>query len=475
MNVIKYLEKNVEKHPTKISIIYKDQQLTFQELYDKISIFSSTLGFLKSDVVSLISENSINFVIAYLGILKAGKVAHISHPEITEKKLQEQLESANSGAIICSKIVKEKISRFDIKIQVMEIEELQKKTDTVITNQNKIAYIIYTSGTTSIPKGVPISHEMIDFTTNNITKILEYTEHDIDVLPLPLHHSFGLGCLHTSLLSGSTLVLLDNANNLELILDSIKKYNATTLAAIPATLTKFLSNEKTELKNYFKNIRLIITNSTSIPRNTVLEFKKKLENGKLATYYGLTEASRSTFMIFEKDNGRENSVGKKAPGVEIKIINEEKDESEIGEIWIKGKNVIKKYWNNENADENIVDGWIKTGDAGYLDAEQYLFLVGRNDDIINVGGEKILPQEVESVIREIPGVAEVVIFGIKHEVYGQIIKANIVKTKNSDLDKTDILKYCINNLERFKIPSKIEFVEDIPKTDYGKVKRFILK
>ena len=341
--------------------------------------------------------------------------------------------------------------------------------------ENEIAYIIYTSGTTALPKGVPITHEMIDFTTKNIANILKDSDQDTDILPLPLHHSFGLGCLHVSLFVGSTLVLLENASNLEKILESIRKNNATTLAAIPATLTKFLSKEKSMIEDNFKNLRLIITNSTAIPKNTVLEFKKILKNGKLATYYGLTEASRSTFMIFEKDNGRECSVGKKAPGVELKIVNEENDESKIGEIWIKGNNVIKKYWNNQDADKKIVDEWIKTGDAGYLDDDQYLFLVGRNDDIINVGGEKVLPQEVEDIIKEIPGIEEVVIFGIEHEVYGQIIKANIVKSKNSEIDKMKILSYCIQKLERYKVPSKVEFVETIPKTDYGKVKRFSLK
>ena len=220
---------------------------------------------------------------------------------------------------------------------------------------------------------------------------------------------------------------------------------------------------------------MIITNSTSIPKTTVQNFNDILKNGHLSTYYGLTEASRSTFMIFEKNNGREESVGKIAPNVKVKIVNEEQNNLKIGEIWIKGNNVIKKYWDNLKADKKLLDGWLQTGDMGYFDEQGYLFLKGRNDEIINIGGEKVIPIEIEQVVKELLGIEDAVAFGIDHEIFGQVIKLNVVKTKDSNLDKTQILSHCIKNLEKFKIPSKIDFVEMIPKTDYGKVKRFMLK
>jgi len=316
---------------------------------------------------------------------------------------------------------------------------------------------------------------MIEFTTKNIVDVLGYSNSDIDLLPLPLHHSFGLGCVHTSLYIGSTLVLLNNSSDLQQILESLKKFNITTLAAIPATLTKLLKFDRSILEDSFSNLRLIITNSTSIPKKTVQNFKEILKEGHLATYYGLTEASRSTFMIFDKNNGREESVGKIAPQVEIKIVNEDQNDSKIGEIWIKGNNVIKKYWDNVEADKNLVDGWLQTGDTGFFDEQRYLFLKGRNDEIINVGGEKVIPLEIEEVVKDLSDIEDVAAFGIDHEIFGQVIKLNVVKTKESNLDKSQILSHCIKNLEKFKIPSKIDFVEKLPKTDYGKVKRFMLK
>ena len=479
MNLIDFLKKNVENHGDKIAVIDNEKEITFIELYEKVEKFSNNIKILNQEkIISLISENSISFIIAYLGIINSGKIVHLISPEISEINLFNQLKSSKSKNIICNQLMKKKILNFNsIKTTIFDIEEILLKHNNkeIESSLNKFAYLIYTSGTTAEPKGVTVSHLMIEFTTKNIVKVLGYSNSDTDLLPLPLNHSFGLGCIHTSLYVGSTLVLLKNASNLEEILESLKKYKITTLAAVPATLTKILNFKNKELEDYFSEIRLIITNSTAIPKKTVIQFKEILKKGNLATYYGLTEASRSTFMVFDKNNQREESVGKCSPNVEIKIVNKEENNLKLGDIFIKGENVIKKYWNNVEADKNIFENWLKTGDTGYFDNEGYLFLKGRSDEIINVGGEKVMPIEIEQTIKNIPGVEDAVAFGVEHEIFGQTIKLNIIKSKNSDIDKAQILSYCIKNLERFKIPSKIDFVEKIPKTDYGKVKRFMLK
>ena len=479
MNLIDFLRKSVENYGDKVAIIENDKKITFYQLHEEVKKFSNNLDVLnQEEIISLISENSISFIIAYLGIINSGKIVHLISPDISEINLFNQLKSSKSKNIICNQLTKNKISNFNsIKATIFDIEEIlfKKNNKKIKFDTNEHAYLIYTSGTTSEPKGVIISHSMIEFTTKNIVKVLDYSNSDTDLLPLPLNHSFGLGCLHTSLYVGSTLVLLKNASNLEEILESLKKYKITTLAAIPATLTKILNFENEKIEDYFSQIRLIITNSTAIPKKTVIQFKEILKKGNLATYYGLTEASRSTFMIFDKNNHREESVGKCSPNVEIKIVNKEKNNLKLGDIYIKGENVIKKYWNNIEANKNIFENWLKTGDTGYFDEEGYLFLNGRSDEIINVGGEKVTPNEIEQTIKNIPGIDDVVAFGIKHEIFGQTIKLNVIKSKNSDIDKAQILSYCMKNLEKFKIPSKIDFVKNIPKTDYGKVKRFMLK
>jgi long-chain acyl-CoA synthetase len=177
-------------------------------------------------------------------------------------------------------------------------------------------------------------------------------------------------------------------------------------------------------------------------------------------------------MLFD-DERKFDSVGIAPDQIEIKINNEK--DSEKGEIWIKGLNVIKNYWNNLDADQNFVNGWLKTGDLGRLDEDGYLYILGRMDEIINIAGEKVLPQEVEEVVKVLSDIEEVVAIPMKHELFGNTLKLFVKTTDKSKITKTEILSFCIRNLERYKVPSKIEFVEDFPRTQYGKIKRFMLK
>jgi long-chain acyl-CoA synthetase len=240
---------------------------------------------------------------------------------------------------------------------------------------------------------------------------------------------------------------------------------------VPATLIKLLKFHKNQIQNELKDLRLLITNSTFIPPEIVSQYKKILKNGNLATYYGLTEASRSTFMIFENHLNNNTSVGKPAPNVEIKIENKYND---IGEIWIKGSNVIKEYWNSSVDNQNFIDDWIKTGDLGYFDKDGFLYLSGRLDDVVNIGGEKVFPEYVEKIIKQNNDIEDVVIIGQKHNVLGHTLKAFVKLNPQSTLKKSDILSFCLKNLEKHMVPLKIELVDEFPVTDYGKIKRFLL-
>ena len=470
-----FLENSSRNFPKKNALIYKNTKYTYEELQNEVKKKSQFFNkFKKKSVISLFFENSPEFIISYLGILKSGCIAHIIPPNISTDNLREQIVSTNPVSIISSHELFSKLSIIENqKIEIIEYPEVKSNsTEERKANSSDYAYLIYTSGTTSKPKGVPITHQNSVFTTNNIVKILNYNNSDVDILPLPLSHSFGLGCLHTSICIGSTLILHKNMVNTSEIFSSMNEYSATTFAAIPTSLTKLTKYQLSEVSDVFKNLRLIMTNSTSIPSNTIKEYKKILEHGIIATYYGLTEASRSTFMIFD-DERKFNSVGIPPNQIEIKIDN--KINSEPGEIWIKGPNVIQKYWNNTEADSSITDGWLRTGDLGKLDENGYLYLLGRLDDVINIGGEKLLPQDVESIVKVLSDVEEAIAIPMKHEVFGNTIKLLIKKTNDSEITKTEILSYCIKNLERYKVPTKIEFVDDFPKTSYGKIKRFMLK
>ena len=475
MNTIAdFLKNSYRAYPDKIAIIDNNSKLTYSELNQGVNDFSSFLNkFPKNSVISLLFDNTHEFVISYLGTINSGCIAHLMPTGISQKNLMDQISSAKPKLVLSSENHFSKIAEIESKsIEKLRFSEVRKTNyEERKPNPTDYAYLIYTSGTTSSPKGVPITHSNCVFTTKNIVKTLQYSSNDIDILPLPLSHSFGLGCLHTSLYVGSTLVL-HQSMDIPQILNSIKKHNASTLAAVPPTLSKIVSNNLEDVLNSLSKLRLIITNSMFFPPETIQKLKKILNDGKVATYYGLTEASRSTFMIFDS-NEKIESVGKPSDGISLKLVSNN-DKSSIGEIWIKGKNVIERYWNEEYK-ENFTDGWLKTGDLGRVDDDGYLYILGRVDELINISGEKVYPQEIERAVKVLSGIDDAVAVPMKHEVFGEVVKLFVKKSIKPDVSKTDILTHCIKNLERFKVPAKIEFVEDFPRTNYGKIKRFMLK
>jgi len=472
-NLIDVVEEHSKNNPKKIAIITKNNTLTYEELSKQSFLFKNSLNDISRDsVISLMFDNSIDFVVSYVGTLKAGLTAHILSSDISQKNLLFQINSSRSKLLVVDNSKFNELQNKKLPIKIKKFNEMISESKFTSKTSNNFAHLLYTSGTTSEPKGVAITQSNLIFTVKNIVSVLNCNSSDISLSPLPLHHSFGLGCLNTSLYLGGQFILLENASNLDDILDTIKKFKVSIFCAVPATLIKLLKFHKKKIQNEFKFLRLIITNSTSIPPETVSEYKTILQNGYLATYYGLTEASRSTFMIFERGINKDTSVGKPAPGVKIKIENKNHG---VGEIWIKGPNVIKQYWDCIHTEQIFVNGWIKTGDLGYFDEEGFLYLSGRLDDVINVGGEKVFPEYVEKIMKKIHDVEEVVVVGQNHTVFGQTVKAFVKLNTQSTLKKSDILSFCLNNLEKHMVPVKIEFVDEFPLTDYGKIKRFLLQ
>jgi long-chain acyl-CoA synthetase len=473
-NISDYLQKHKQDNPNKIFLKTEKDCLTYEETYNKVERVCSTLNqFPEKSVISIMFDNSIEFVLSYLAIIKSGRIVHIMSPSISKDNFLKQIESCDPIIILTLNKFKKEFDNIKNNIEFIDFEELEKQNIISKKNQiSEIASLLYTSGTTSSPKGVQIKNSNIIFTTNNISNVLDYNNSDIDVIPLSLSHSFGLGCLHTSLYVGSTLILHKNSMNILDILNSIKENNATTFAAVPATLTSLVNNFPEKFAEKCNGLRLIITNSTKISKGTIQKILQLLPNTKLATYYGLTEASRSTFMIFNDSKNRDESVGKAAPGVEIKIVKDE-NKSKSGEIWIKGKNVIENYWNSEFS-EKFDNGWLKTGDLGFLD-DGFLYLTGRKDYVINVGGEKVNPEEIENIVKMMDSIDDAVAIGIEHQLFGQVIKLLIKTSNNVKIDSKSIITHCKKNLERYKIPTEIEFVRDFPRNEHGKIIRLMIK
>ena len=432
--VYEFLELSAKKYPDKIAITDDTASITYNELLKKSKFVSNSIrDVIKcGQSVSLLSENSISFIIAYFGILMAGGIVHIVPPNSSDKQLQFQIEKVKPVIIVCSETLVDKITRNQYKHIL--ISELINNSSKINHNDihdkfNEVSSIIFTSGTTGIPKGVKLKHENIIFVTNNIIKIIGVRSDDVEINPLQLSHSFGLGCLHTTIAQGATSIIFRNSINLKEIIDAVTINKATGFVGVPATFQKILLNYKQEFKEAGKNFHYLLTNSAPMPKDDIQEIIKLFPLTNFFTYYGLTEASRSTFLLFNNDIRKIESVGKPAPNVEIKIITNNGDTSNehaIGEVLIKGPNVIDEYWVDTVKEPKIKNGWLATGDLGFFDNDGYLYLKGRKDDIINVAGEKVSPTEIELVIKQLDKIQDVGVIGVPDKTFGEIPVAFIV-------------------------------------------------
>lgn len=479
-SIFEFLDESALNYPKKTAVIFENTKYSYSELLKKSELLSNILqnGIDKKNVVSILTENSIEFIISYFAVLKSGLVAHIMPPTISDTNLISQVKETNSKLILTTNNFNNKVKRTDLNQSSLYVDHKSLEKHNDVFNGNRfydVSSIIFTSGTTSTPKGVKLQHKNILTSTSNIIDILGIKNDNIEINSLSLSHSFGLGCLHSNMMVGATSLIFKNTINIEEILKSGKNYLATGLVGVPNTFYRIL-DYYSELLSSMNTLKYLLTNTAPMKKEKILQTINLLPSSKFYTYYGLTEASRSTFLFFNENLDKIESVGKPPKNVEIKIVDENNhilSNNQIGEIFIKGDHVISNYWNNPEADKQLENGWLKTGDVGYLDTDGFLFLKSRKDDLINVSGEKFSPEEVENTINQINGVIESAVIGIPDSDFGQLPIAFVVA--NLELDSKDIILYCSQRLERFKIPRKIVFLKSIPKTDSGKIKRTMLK
>ena len=403
---------------------------------------------------------------------------------ITEKNTSESLllaaKEAAVNVLYLDDITGEII--FDGRVDAESCEPQQDKYAMMAENfsDNDIALILHTSGTTTRPKMVPLTHKNLIASAHNISQTLNLESVDKCLNIMPLFHIHGLvaGLLAVLYQSGTSIIPNSGFNALSFFkwLDETKP---SWYTAVPTMHQIILSRADRNKEIIDSNpLRFIRSSSASLPKSVMKNLEKTFNTAVIESY-GMTEAAHQmTSNPLPPLIRKSGSVGIPA-GPEVKIMSNKtilgKDKKEIrGQIIIKGKNVTQGYLNNEAANsENYFNGWFLTGDEGYFDKDGYLIISGRLKEIINRGGEKISPLEVDEVLTRHEHVLQVVTFSIPHLKLGEDIAAVVVLKKdiNSNIDEKDLKNFCKNKLADFKIPNKIIFLEEIPKGATGKIQR----
>jgi acyl-CoA synthetase (AMP-forming)/AMP-acid ligase II len=343
--------------------------------------------------------------------------------------------------------------------------------------EGELASIIYTSGTTGNPKGVMLSHGNLRANAHAIIRSLDLGERDHTLCVLPFYFSYGNSVLHSHLLCGARLTLEDNSAFPRLMLQHMQDGRVSGFAGVPSTYALLLGRHRLEDFD-LSHLRYVTQAGGPMPRALLEELRKRLPNVRVFVMYGQTEATaRLTCLPPEDLDRKAGSVGVPIDGVEIEVRKRGRSlpPDSVGEIFVRGPNVMLGYWNDAAATADVLhDGWLRTRDLGYLDGDGYLYLVGRTTDMIKIGAFRVSPQEIEEVIAALEGVEEVAVVAMPDDTLGQVAKAFVVPRPGAELSVIGVKAYCRANLASYKVPKAVEFAETLPRTSSGKVQRFKL-
>jgi len=346
-----------------------------------------------------------------------------------------------------------------------------------IDSQSELGLIVYTSGTTGKPKGAMLTFANLQFAINTYPKRLEITEKDSLLAVLPLCHLYGLlVVLLGTIVQTASMVVLKEFDPVK-VLDLIEKESITATPMVP-TMYQFISLELEKAPRKLPSLRLGMCGGAAIPP----ELHKKVEQQlgvQILEGWSLTEASViSTLNPIGKP--KYGSVGPTFPGIDIGAFNDKGErlpagEENVGELCMQGPNVMAGYYGNKAAtDESIIDGWLHTGDLGYLDQDGYVFVVGRSKEMIIRGGMNIYPREIEAVILRMPEVKEVAVLGVPCQFMGERVKACVVLREGKELSEEAVKEFCGKVMAEYKVPRIVQFLDAIPKNSTGKALKRLL-
>jgi long-chain acyl-CoA synthetase len=486
------LSKSAENFGEKAAIVWNDKEYSFKDLDSMSNKFAHALlekGLTKGDRVCIFMQNSPEFIVSHFGIIKAGCITVPLNVMYRKRELVHMVNDSGATVMVTSEgnlpyvleVRNDLKSLREIIVTSSNVPEgclsfyrllengVDKPTD-VRNADDDVAVICYTSGTTGSAKGAMITHSNFISNISTLSQLWELTDRDKLMMALPMFHVHGLGiAVHGMVYCGYTMVLLERFDAKK-VMEGIDKYKCTVFMGVPTMYIKLL--ELDDCKYDLSSMRLWTVGSAPMPVDAMEKFKERY-GFELLERYGMTETAVVIASNPLKGKRKPGSVGLPIPGVEVKIVDDEDNPlpvNEVGEIVVRGPNIMKGYWNRpQETEEAFRNGWFHTGDLGKIDEEGYLHIVGRKKEMIISGGFKVFPREVEEVLHTHPKVKEVAVVGIPDPVRGESVKAYIVLKDGTTATEKELDEYCRSNLAAFKVPRIYEFVSSIPRTPSGKI------
>jgi long-chain acyl-CoA synthetase len=515
------------QRPNHTAVIFKGARLSYGELERLSDVFGNALiaqGVKKGDRVALLLPNSPQSIITQLGVWKAGGIAAPINPLYTEDELERLLKECGAETVVVLTLFykkvkslqpstslrrviatnikeylppflsflftlfKEKKEGHRIKLQPNDFwlsdllgDHAGKPRPEVDVSPDDPALLLFSGGTTGEPKGAVGTHRALLMAGMQLrawfsTLAVEWD--DVVMLTIPLFHVYGnVGALTVGLLGHESLVPIPNPRDIDDLVATIRRVRPAFFPGVPTLFIALLNHPDVQAgKVDFKSMKLCVSGASSLLAEVKNRFEA-LTGGRMVEGYALTESMMATVLTPLHGPYKPGSVGLPLPDVEVRIVDGDTGKGslpagEVGEILMRAPQLMQGYWQRPSETENVIrNGWLYTGDLGYLDEDGYLFIEDRKKDVIKPSGFQVWPREVEEVIASHPAVNEVGVGGIQDEYQGEAVKAWVVLRPGQHATVEEIRAYCRKKLAAYKVPKQIEFTDSLPKTLVGKVLR----
>ncbi|HEX4336417.1 MAG TPA: long-chain fatty acid--CoA ligase [Polyangiaceae bacterium] len=495
MNLASLAEQNLAEHGEYERLVFEGRGHTNRELHERscrLATALHALGLSPGDKVVVMMTNCPEVFVSYAGIWRAGLVAIPVLFLLDANEVRYILKDSEAKAVFTSPETFEKVHAaargLPVRIVVTGGDDAlpsgalgfdalvaaHEPLEQVVPRQDHdIATILYTSGTTGRPKGVVQTHRNLYANAmNGWNSAKTHRAGETGLLVLPLAHTFGLSAVLNGYLFGTRAVLM-RWFAAEEVLALIEKHRVKAMSGVPTMFVYMLAHPNAS-KYDTSSVERWLVGAAPMPMAQLEEFERKF-GGTMYVGYGLTESCPGVAVEREGMPRKPGSTGVALEGVTIRVIDEQGDElsrGEIGEITVKGENVSPGYYKNREATtEAFRDGWLLTGDMGYLDEDGYLFVVERKKDLMIRGGFNVYPKDVEEVIYHHPAVREAAVVGVPDSLMGEEVCAYVVKKDGADVTEAAIIQHCQSKLAKYKTPRYVEFVSALPKTSIGKIQK----
>lgn len=497
LNVATMLRESAVAAPDKPLCHINDLSFTYAQV-DEISgrVASALLatGLQRGDKVALQLPNLPQFLFTYFGLMKAGLVMVPLNPLLKAPEVTYHLQDSEAKVLITFELFAEEAFKGareleDVTTYVVNMpgsdvrpegtrhfDELYFADDTrdiVPTGGDETAVLLYTSGTTGKPKGAELTHLNLYMNCTVAGELFEFQETDVGVAVLPLFHVFGLSSvLNTTVRYGGTMVLIPRFE-LEPVVDAIEKHRCTIFSGVP-TMYFGLLHMDTSGRD-LSSLRVGVSGGAAIPGEVIKAFEEKFPGCVVLEGYGLSESTSTTTFNVNAEQRKVLSIGKPIWGVQVRVVGEDDQplppgEDNVGEIVIRGHNIMKGYYNKPEATaEAFKNDWFHTGDLAYMDEDGYFFIVDRMKDLVIRGGYNVYPREVEEVLYEHPAVAEAAVIGRPDPKLGEEVLAYVAFKPGASAEPDELVAHCKDRLAAYKYPREVRIVDELPKGATGKI------